>query len=369
MKILVIPNRGRSFNAVRPEAQCYIALAELGHDITVMSSPDNAYLSEYKNANVNFIELATLKKHSWSVIKQIHQYIKQNNIDIVYATESKGIPNAAFACIGTNAKMIAYRGTTGGLYKRDLSNYLCMLHPRINGVICVSHAVTQYVKPKMRRAIQSKVLTIYKGHDLAWYQHEAVPLCDLNTHTSNFNIVCIGSPRPQKGMQNMLDAMQALNDIAHIRLILVGDNFDCEPYTSNINATGAQNKIIQTGFRSDVPQIAKACDVLVLPSEREGLPRVVLESLAVGTPVITSANEGAMEIIEDQINGYVVPIGDGKAIAERIRLLIKNPDLLQQLKNNSQKTIASTMSHKNTVRDMEHYFQSMLSLQGSCEFS
>ncbi len=360
MKILVIPNRGRSFNAVRPEAECYIALANLGHEVTVISSPDNAYVDEYKHSKVTFIELATLKKHSWSVIRQIHQHIKQHGIDIVYATESKGISNAAFACIGTKAKMITYRGTTGGLYKSDISNYLCMFHPRINGVICVSEAVTKYVKPKMRNAIQSKVITIYKGHDLDWYQEGAVQLDSLQTKDENFNVVCIGSPRPQKGMQYMLNAMKELNDIDNIRLILVGDNFDCEPYISNIKATGANDKIIQTGFRSDVPQIAKACHVLVLPSEREGLPRVVLESLAVGTPVISSANEGAMEIIEDKENGYVVPIGDGKAIADRIRLLINDTKLLAQLSDSAQKTIASRMSHNKTVQDMESYFQSML---------
>lgn len=360
IKLLIIPNRGRSYNAVRPEAECYISLAKAGHNITIMTCDTNAYIEKYKKAGLNIVFLCSLKKHSWAVIKQIHNYIQEHNIDIVYATESKGIPNAAFGCIGTKAKMIAYRGTTGGLYKSDLSNYLCMFHPRINGIICVSNAVTKYVKPKVRNAIQMNVTTIYKGHELSWYQDGAIELSSLNTESENFNILCIGSPRPQKGMQYMLDAMKELKDIDNIRLLLVGDNFDCEPFISTIKLTGMNNKITQTGFRSDVPQIAKACDVLVLPSEREGLPRVVLESLAVGTTVITSANEGAMEIIEDNINGYVVPIGDGKAIADRIRLFIKNPKLLKQLSDNAQKTIATNMSHNKTVKDMTNYFQSML---------
>jgi len=360
MKILVIPNRGRSYNAVRPEAECYIGLAKAGHDITIMTCDNNAYIEDYQQAGLTIIPLRSLKKHSWAVIKQVHHYIKENAIDIVYATESKGIPNAAFGCIGTKAKMIAYRGTTGGLYKSDISNYLCMLHPRIDGAICVSEAVTKYVKPKMREVIQPNVITIYKGHDLAWYQGDAVELSSLHTQSGNFNVVCIGSPRSQKGMRYMLDAMKELSDIDNIRLILVGDNFDCEPYVSNIKATGMHEKIVQTGFRSDVPQIAKACDVLILPSEREGLPRVVLESLAVGTPVITSANEGAMEIIEDKVNGYVVPIGDGKAIAERIRLLIENTKILKQLSDNAQTTIATKMSHKKTVLEMESFFHCMM---------
>jgi glycosyltransferase involved in cell wall biosynthesis len=360
MKILAIPNRGRSYNAVRPEAECYISLAKSGHEVTIFTCESNAYYLDYKKANINLIELSSLKKYSLSVIKQVHSYIKQHNIDIVYATESNGIPNAAFACIGTKAKMIAYRGTTGGMYKTDPSNYLCTLHPRINGYVCVSNAVKKHVTTKVRSAIKSNVITIYKGHDINWYTEPAIELLNLSTTPTNFNILCIGSPRPYKGMHFMLDAMKHLTDMNNIKLILVGDNFNCEPFSTQIKTTGMSEHIIETGFRNDVPQIAKSCDVLVLPSEREGLPRVVLESLAVGTPVITSANEGAMEIIEDKINGYVVPIGDSKAIADRIRLLIENTELLQQLSDNAQKTITTNMSHNKTVQDMGNYFQRML---------
>lgn len=360
MKILAIPNRGRSYNAVRPEAECYISLAKAGHEVIIMTVPTNTYIDEYKKANLTVIILKNKKKYSWAVTKQIHQYIKKHCIDLVYATESNGIPNAASACIGTKAKMIAYRGTTGGMYKTDPSNYLCTLHPRINGYVCVSNAVKKHVTTKVRGAIKSNVSTIYKGHDINWYSEPAIELSSLATSPTNFNILCIGSPRPYKGMHFMLDAMKHLTDLNNIKLILVGDNFNCEPFSSQIKATGMSEHIIETGFRNDVPQIAKACDILVLPSEREGLPRVVLESLAVGTPVITSANEGAMEIIEDKINGYIVPIGDGKAIADRIRLLIENTELLQQLSDNAKKTITTNMSHDKTVQDMESYFQKML---------
>ena len=212
----------------------------------------------------------------------------------------------------------------------------------------------------MRKAIQSSVITIYKGHDLAWYDEESIDFDSINTQKEKFNIVCIGSPRPQKGMQYMLDAMAELKDLHNIQLILIGDNFDCEPYVSVIKATGMNDKIIQTGFRSDVPQIAKICDVLVWPSEREGLPRVVLESLAVGTPVITSANEGAMEIIEDEVNGFITPLKDGKAIAEKIRLLVNDQALVKKLSKNAQTTISTNMSHQKTIKDMEAYFQSMI---------
>ncbi|MFT6128238.1 MAG: glycosyltransferase involved in cell wall biosynthesis, partial [Flavobacteriaceae bacterium] len=253
MKILIIPNRGRSYNAVRPEAECYIGLAKLGHDITIMTSMTNAYIEEYKKFNITIIELTSLKKHSWAVIKKIHQYIKQHDIDIVYATESKGIPNAAFGCIGTKAKMIAYRGTSGGMYKTDPSNYLCMLHPRINGVICVSSPVTFNVKNKVRKSIKSNVKTIYKGHDLAWYQEPAIDLSLLGSDNKYFNILCIGSPRHHKGTHILLEAAKELNDIVDLKIILVGDKLQREPFITQIKNSGMSESIIQPGFRNDVP--------------------------------------------------------------------------------------------------------------------
>lgn len=361
MKILVIPNRGRSYNAVRPEAECYIDLAKKGHDVTVMSSGTNAYIDEYKKSSVKFIELKTLKKHSWAVIKQIHQYVKENNIDIVYATESKGIPNAAFACIGTKAKLITYRGTSGGMYKTDPTNYLCMLHPRVDGVICVSTPCTNNVKSKVRSAIKDNVKTIYKGHDLNWYQEPAVVLSTLGSDSKFFNVVCIGSPRPHKGTHILLEALKELTDIKDLRVILVGDNLQREPFISLVNSSGMSEQIIQPGFRSDVPAIAKACDLLILPSlSKEGLSRVVLESLSNGTPVVSSANDGVLESIENGVNGYIVPIGETKALADKIRMLHQDRKKLAIITNNATDVIKNKMSHAQTVTNMEQYFKDIL---------
>jgi glycosyltransferase involved in cell wall biosynthesis len=361
MKILVIPNRGRSYNAVRPEAECYIDLAKSGHDVTIMTVPTNAYIDEYKKANLTVIQLKNNKKYSWTIIKQIHQYIKAHNIDLVYATESNGIPNAASACIGTKAKMIAYRGTSGGMYKTDPSNYLCMLHPRINGVVGVSSAVSANVREKVRSSIRANVETIYKGHDLAWYHDDAANLQSLGSDKAYFNIMCVGSPRHHKGTHILLDAAKILSDIVDLRIILVGDKLDQQSFIDQINDSGMSEHIIKPGFRSDVPAIAKACDLLILPSlSKEGLTRTVLESLSNGTPVVSSANDGVVETIENGVNGYLVPIGNVEALAQKIRMLYEDRELLAKLSTHAKDIILDKMSHQKTVTHMDSYFKKII---------
>jgi len=361
MKILVLPNRGRSYNAVRPEAECYISLAKKGHDITIMTELNNAYWDEYKKANIKVIELKSNKKYSLAVMKQVRTYIKSNKIDIVYATTSYTIANAAFGCIGTKAKMVAYRGTSGGMYKTDPTNYLSMLHPRINGVICVSTPVTTNVKSKVRAAIKKNVITIYKGHELNWYHDEAANLENLGSTIEHFNVLCVGSPRPHKGTSVLLDATKQLSHLDNLKIILVGDNLETPEYLEKITHSGMAERIILTGFRTDVPAIAKACDILVLPSlSKEGLTRTVLESLANGTPVVSSANDGVLESIEDGVNGLIVPIGDVQALAEKIQLLYQDKTLLTKLANNATSVITGKMSHNKTVEAMSNYFEKLI---------
>jgi len=360
MKLLVVPDKGRSFSSLRPEAEIYISLAEAGHELTLCVDPRSTYITRYEAANIDVRILSYGSKLVWDNIKIIHRLIKTKQIEAVYATTSRTIPNAAIACVGTSAKMVAYRGTTGGLYRSDASNYLGLMNPRINGIVCVSSAVEEYVKKRVRKSIHPFVSTILKGHDTAWYTETAADLSEFSTDTTQFNVLCIGSARPYKGMKYFIDALNYIKDLPNLRVLLVGNRFETPKFQRQIQATGMADRICQPGFRSDVPQIAKACDVLVLPSLREGLPRVVMESLANGTPVIGAANSGTLEILEDNENGYIVPAANAEAIAEKIRFLYQSPDELQRLKNNATKAIDGRLSHQTTVNAMTNYFNQII---------
>lgn len=361
MNILVLTSTNGSYNSVRPEAEIYISLAKYGYNITIMTQEKSEYTSRFVEHGIKIIDSSYKKKFSFNLIQKIRKTIKQESIDILYATNSKSISNAVFASIGTKVKLITYRGTTGGLYRYDPASYLNALNPRVDGTICVSKAVEKHVRKQLVFSRNKNTTTIYKGHDLAWYNQKTLDLKEFGTNRDNFNIAFVANVRPHKGLIYVLQATHALADIKNIHLLLIGNEISKEPYISEIENSSMKERIHVTGFRNDAPDIISACDVLIQASTRkEGLPRVILESIAEGTPVIASANEGSMEIVEDGFNGYVVPIKNSIEIAKRVKELYGAPQILKRLSENCKDIIENKMAHKTTVKKYIDYFESLL---------
>lgn len=359
MNILVLTSSNDSFNSVRPELEIFISLAKAKHRVTIMTQQENPYAAKFKEHGIDVIDTDYKKKISLKTILNIKKVINEKYISIVYATNSKAISNAIFATLFMDVKLIVYRGTTGGLYRHDIGAYLNALNPRVDGVVCVSKAVENHVK-KQVFGEGKKIVTIYKGHNEAWYDQAPANLEEFGTNRGNFNVAFVANVREHKGLIYVIKAAYKLADIKDLHILLIGKDISEEPYISEIKNSGMIERIHVTGYRSDVPQIIAACDVLIHASIRkEGLPRVILESLASGTPVIASANESSLEIIEDGVNGFIVPIKDADAIAQKLRELHDSPTLLSNITSHAKDIINEKFSHHETVKNYIEYFESL----------
>lgn len=90
------------------------------------------------------------------------------------------------------------------------------------------------------------------------------------------------------------------------------------------------------GETSDVPSYLRKCSVFVLPSYyREGIPRTLLEALAMGRPIITTETVGCKETVVDGENGFFVPIKDSEALAEKMIYMIEHRNKLQEMSDKS----------------------------------
>ncbi len=358
MNILIFTTSDGPINIIRPELEIFIGLAKCGHKVTVLTDENTEYAGIFKQNGVKVINQQPKKKICFESIKVIREELRREHYDIVYATNSKSIPNAAFACIGFPAKMVTYRGTTGGLYRHDPTAYLTHLHPRVNGIVCVSEAVRVDILKRVWHNKQN-VVTIHKGHNLAWYNKPPADLSEFGISKDDFVLICAVNARPSKGIPVMIEAANHLADLENIHLLLVGKNM--EQYTDLINRNKMNKRIHLLGYRFDAPELITASNLLVQPSiSGEGLPRALMEAMGYGTPSIITTVGGGKEVIEHGVNGIVVPANNALAIADSVRELYHNPKRIEEISVACRDTIANKYSNERTVMLYIEYFQQLI---------
>ncbi|MGF1724515.1 glycosyltransferase family 4 protein [Photobacterium nomapromontoriensis] len=357
MKILIASSYHHAWNSVRPEAEMFIEMVRQGHQVTVATQGDAEYVARFREHGVKVIDCYPKKKICWQTIKTLHQELKAGDYDICYAFNSKTIPNAAFACIGTRAKMITYRGTTGGLYRHDPSAYLTHLHPRVNGIVCVSDAVRKDVSQRVWRN-QQNIVTIYKGHQLDWYSVAPTERSEFNLTNDNVIAVCAAHVRPSKGISVLVEATHHI-DNPNFHLLLVGSGF--EPHVEEIKQSPMADRIHLIGHRKDVPSIMAMADFQVQPSvSGEGLPRTIIEAMANATTSVVTTTGGSPELVDDGETGFIVPTKDAKSLARAMNKLINDKALIAQFSQAAQQKLATEFNAAQTVKKHITFFEQLL---------
>jgi glycosyltransferase involved in cell wall biosynthesis len=150
-------------------------------------------------------------------------------------------------------------------------------------------------------------------------------------------ISLISQLSPQKGHIHIINAAEIITkDYQNVRFLFAGGAFGQNNNKVYLEEQIAKKGLAQwftfTGFREDVEDVLGASDITVLPSVKgEGLPRAILESMAMQRPVIASDIAGITEIIDDGIDGYVVAPGDESAIVDRLSRLIRHERRREQM--------------------------------------
>lgn len=128
-----------------------------------------------------------------------------------------------------------------------------------------------------------------------------------------------------------------------VEFLLVGDFDKGNPFCIEKDKLYyfIQNDIIKfLGRRDDIKEIIALCDVFVLPSYREGIPRTLIEAASMGKPIVTTNAVGCKEVVEHGRNGFLIPLKDSDALAEAIETLIKNKKSREKFgKHSRQKAI------------------------------
>jgi glycosyltransferase involved in cell wall biosynthesis len=181
-----------------------------------------------------------------------------------------------------------------------------------------------------------KLTTIHSGVDLSRFMSgNAQPLpqrSDCGLPESGPLIGFIGWLLPIKGPLHLLEAMPKIcSRVPRARLMFVGKGDLETTLKRRTRELGLQSNVAFLGWRDDIHRIMPLLDVFVLPSLNEGMGRVLVEAMAAGRPVVASRTGGIPDLIEDGVNGCLVPPGNADALADAVLGLIQHPESAREM--------------------------------------
>ncbi len=193
----------------------------------------------------------------------------------------------------------------------------------------IDWALQEHIAPK------EKMVKIYSGIDVSAFRQPVdgnQVRASWGLHDHEFVVGEVAKLWPGKGHDILLRAAARLkNQIPSLRLLIVGEG-DLRPSLVQLAQTlGIQDRVVFTGFQSDVPALVHAFDVAVLPTLFEGMGRAVIEAQAAGKAVIASRVGGIPDLITDGQTGLLVEPEDVEQLAEAMVRLYEQPALRDRL--------------------------------------
>lgn len=160
-----------------------------------------------------------------------------------------------------------------------------------------------------------------------------------------------------KGHRYLVEAaQQVIQREPRARFVLVGDGDLRAVIEEQVKALGLDASVIFTGFRADIPQVLAAFDLFVLSSHMEGMGSVLLEAMAMGRPIVATRVGGIPELIEDGVEGLLVPPRDPKALAGAILSLLADPDKRLRMGLAGRRKVAQGFSVEQMVAKTEKVY-------------
>jgi len=145
-------------------------------------------------------------------------------------------------------------------------------------------------------------------------------------------VITLGRLIPRKGFSDLLEAFKLVRNQLLAHLIFIGEGESRFELQKLANELGLKDDVLFLGYQNNPFKFIYRSNVFVFPSHWEGFGNVIIEAMACGVPVIsTNCHSGPDEIINDGVNGIIVPVGDVKAISEATLKLLINKELATSL--------------------------------------
>jgi len=255
--------------------------------------------------------------------------------------------------------------------QRRVQRYVCRLADRI---LVNANAIKDWLVADGYDA--DRITVIPNGIDLARFEQ---PVRTGSMHREfGFPVDApligvVGRMTRLKGIEDFLRAASIVaSRFPSARFLIVGEGFTVRgriiatddtyhrELTRLAEQLGLGDRVVFTGYRSDVERVLPELSISVLPSLSEGLSNALLESMAAGVPVVATRVGGTAEAVQDGENGLLVPSGDPESLADAVCRLLHAPALAVRLGQAGRRSVTERFSMRRMMMSTSLFYESLL---------
>lgn len=323
-------------------------------DIAIYYDDNSVYANRLAKAGIKITRLKIKRKYSMIALWKTIKIVRQGRYTIVFAQLFPTTLYVALASLFLPHVTFILRETSSYTRRRKyrfLKIFDRFIYSRYKTIICVDKAVEAALR-KWVTQVTGKTKVIEKGISLPTVKGKC---------SKSYDVVFVGRLVQAKGIDILLDALAKIEPHQTVKnAIIVGDG----PLISSLRKKAVSLRISHMvtflGERHDVSQLLQMSRVFVLPSRWEGTPSALLEAMATGLPVVASAVGGITQVIDNGIDGLLVPPEDAQFLGSAIEKALSDKQLAHKLSKNARKKVEQKFSIK-------HYTDRLLVLLDSIE--
>jgi glycosyltransferase involved in cell wall biosynthesis len=298
-----------------------------------------------------------------SLILRLRKFISENKFHIVHVHNPGTL---IYGCIAAKLAGIKVIVNTEHGYSYSISKKKRIVEDVLRNHISVTIAVSHELKNRLcaKKIVNpEKVIVIHNGVDVERFQNPIVPkeLSRQIKKGGEIIVGVVGRLDRIKGHEILFKAFsECLGHDQNIRLIVVGDGPMRIALEQLAVALNVNEKVLFLGNRFDIPEILSFINIFVLPSLNEGLSITLLEAMAAGKAIVATNVGGNPEVIDDSVNGILVPSNSPSQLAEKILELVKNTERRSKLGSKALLKVAKYFSQDKFVREIQSVYVSHL---------
>ena len=274
-----------------------------------------------------FLSLEKTPRISVGLVGAVGRFLRNNKIDLLnthlFISTLSGVPAARVAGVPRVIETAHLRETWRE--GRWSDNYLVdrLVYRGVDGIIAVSRGCAEFLQEK-KKVSSDKITVIWNGRDLARFDGTKFDRNEVRRElgfgSGEYLFGTLGRLEPQKNHHLLLEASKIARERGGrpFKVVILGEGFlreSLEKKAAELDITG---EVLFPGFKTDSEKWLAALDCFILSSDYEGFPLSLIEAGAMGLPVISTLVDGADEIIEDGKSGFLVPVKDPAALAEKM---------------------------------------------------